>query len=93
MVLQLIQLTKEIPWLSEIPEEWPPCLWLSCLPPAHAFKGVRDDIVQQFVGAQLTMFCRVLHMRLGRDRVKECLFDKPGTGQRSYPFGELCGPN
>ena len=58
----------------------------------HAFKGVRDDIVQQFVSTRLTMLCRVLRMRMGRERVKECLFDKPGSGQKLYPFGELYRP-
>jgi len=60
--------------LAENPEEWLPCLQLSCLPLRHSFrhvfKGVRDDIVQQFMSTQWTMFCRVLRMRMGREHVK-----------------------
>ena len=31
-------------------------------------------------------------MRLGRERLQECLFNRPGGTQKTYPFGELCGP-
>ena len=89
---QVLLLTTEVPWLPEDPSEWPPCRRLRCLPPAHLFKGATTDVTSRFVETLLTMFCRILRMRLGRERLQECLFNRPEGTQRAYPFGELYGP-
>ena len=62
------------------------------MPPAHLFEGETADVTSRFVEALLTMFCRILRMRLGRERLQECLFNRPGGTQMAYPFGELYGP-
>ena len=92
LALLLISLAGEIPWLPADPTEWPPCLRLCCLPPTHLFGGATAEVTSRFVAALLNMFCRVLRMRLGRERRQDCLFNKPGVTQKTYPFGELCGP-
>ena len=38
------------------------------------------------------MFCRALRMRMGRERLLECLFDKPGVTLSAFPYAELLGP-
>ena len=44
------------------------------------------------VGTLLALFCRVLRMRMGRERLLECLFDKPGGTPGAFPYAELLGP-
>ena len=45
----------------------------------------------RFLETLLAMFCRILRMRLDRERLQECLFNRPGGTQKVYPFGELYG--
>ena len=40
----------------------------------------------------LMMFCNILRMRMGRERVKGCHCNKQGTTKITYPYEELYGP-
>ena len=89
LALLLVELAGEIPWQSEDTAEWPPCLRLCCLPPTRMSGGVTADVTSKFVETLLKMFCRVLQMRMGRERLQECLFNRPGGTQRAFPFGAV----
>ena len=65
---------------------------LCCLPPVHLFKGPTAEATRRFVGILLALFGRVLRMRMGRERLLECLFDKPGGTPGAFPYAELLGP-
>ena len=56
------------------------------MPPVYLFKGATTEVTNKFVGTLLAMFCRILRMRMGRERLQECLFNKHGW-TRSPPQG------
>ena len=89
MAAKLVDMVRtEVPSMPVDQQEWPPCLRLCCLPPVHLFKGATAEATRRFVGMLLQLFCR----RMGRERLLECLFDKPGGTPGAFPYAELLRP-